>query len=171
MSRPSMAAQLAALRDELTQLRADVTTPRRALLTEGAASDAEEVDPNPVELPVDEGREDPSLRLVEDLLRKRLEEAFPDDEIDSFEDWNDFEPDDDEDVIELSGFEIHEYQMEDEDLAGPPADLSPEEAMALAGKPPEKASEASESVQEDGSSDPSRSATVRTDTIQDAPGA
>ncbi len=90
-------------------------------------------DPIPLEMPI--GMESPpSMReLVQEYVRTELSQHASDTDMGTFEEEDDFEEDDPA-LLDLSGFEVHEFEMVAEDAQGEPTADSD-----LEGREPEKA--------------------------------
>ncbi len=97
-------------------------------------------DPIPLEMPIGFDHP-PSIReLVQEYVRSEMSQQASKDDMGTFEEEDDFE-EDDEALLDLSGFEVHEFEMVDEDPQGVPAEDTPvqdgPEASGDASQPPE----------------------------------
>lgn len=103
----------------------DVPSQREAI--RGRDPQWEIPDPVPVALPV--GAERPPtiqemLKLY--LANDRVQQELADEDFETFEEADDFEPDE-EDMLYMSGFEVHEYEMEDDEPPAEPDEDPPAE--------------------------------------------
>lgn len=95
---------------------------QRAMI-QGRARDPESLDPTPVAIPIDNSP--PSIReMVYEYVQGALSQQAHAEDLGTFEEEDDFE-EEDPDLLDLSGFEIHDYELVDElplaDAAPPPA--------------------------------------------------
>jgi len=122
-------SQLGELRKELAEIRALVASTRREMFSE-REKDKEVLDPTPAAIPISVSSPPSMQELVQRYVRETVSEIARDEGHGTFEEEDDFE-EDDHDELSLSGFEVTEYQMEDdpgiEDGEGEkPADSPPE---------------------------------------------
>lgn len=109
--------------DELKKLRELLGGSRRAAI-QARRSEPEVPDPIPIEMPIGMGGP-PSMReLVHEYVEGALSQHAAEVEMGTFEEEDDFEADDPM-LFDLSGFEVSEYEMVDDDL-----DEEPPEAPA-----------------------------------------
>ncbi len=108
--------------EELAKLRALVETPRREKIN-GRESAPELLDPVPLEMPIGYGGP-PSMReLVQEYVRETMSESR-EPELGSFEEEDDFGEEEPE-LLDLSGFEVVEYEMVEEFAPEAPASPAP----------------------------------------------
>ncbi len=111
----TVATELAALRAELAELKAQFRTSRRERI-QTRPSGKEVPDPRPVEIPVNISRGPPSVaELVQGYVAGEMSQWAAAQDLGTFEDEDDFDEEDPE-VLDLSGFEVTEYEMEEEAL-------------------------------------------------------
>ncbi len=150
----SVAAEMKAFREATEELRRALLRPRRELINDRVNA-GEVPDPVPLELPVGFG-EEPSMRsMVQEMVRGELSQYAADHEMGTFAEEDDFEEENPE-LLDLSGYEVHEFGMvpeEDEEDPAPPvseAAPSPETAPAApaAASAPTLGAHTSEAVEE-----------------------
>lgn len=100
-------------------MREVLERPRREAI-QARARVAEEVDPIPLEVPVGHSLPPTMRELVQEYVQGALSEAALSAELGSFEEEDDFEVPD-ENLLDLSGFEVSLYEMVEEDPNGVPA--------------------------------------------------
>lgn len=111
----SVAEELKALGELLSGARRDKIN--------GRVSAPETLDPTPVEIPL-EMQGPPSMReLVQEMVEGAMSKKAADDGYGTFEEEDDFEAED-ENLLDLSGYEVTEYPMVEE---APQADAAPPE--------------------------------------------
>ena len=112
--------------EELKKIRELVTGSRREAIA-ARTHVPEPHDPVRLEMPI--GMQGPpSMRaLVQQYVREAVSEQAHSDDLGSFEEEDDFEEEDPE-LLDLSGYEIREYEMVEE---FPQADASPPEGEAV----------------------------------------
>lgn len=110
MSRPSFASEV---RAQLARLGELFERGRRERLNLARPDGREHPDPTPIELPI--GYEHPpTLReQMQRYIREELSVQAAETGLGTFEEENDFEPEDPEEV-QLSGYEVHEYEFVEE---------------------------------------------------------
>ncbi len=103
---------------ELAAMRALFERPRREAI-QARVSQGEIPDPIPLEMPI--GMEQPpSMReLVQEYVRSEMSQQAAEADMGTFEEEDDFD-EEDEALLDLSGFEVHEFEMVDEDPEGVP---------------------------------------------------
>ncbi len=103
--------------------------------------DREVPDPTPIEAPI--GMEiPPTMReLVQEYVEGAMSRAAAESQMGTFEEEDDFD-EDDEGLLDLSGFEVHHYDMVDE---SPEADAAPPEGPPVQGTDREAAPPVEES--------------------------
>ncbi len=101
--------QVAELRKELLEL----TTSRRSRMSAADTDHREHPDPTPMEVPI--GFEAPPTlkEMVNEAVAVRMDAYAESMDLGTFEQEDDHEPEN-EDLLLLSGFEVTEYEMEDE---------------------------------------------------------
>lgn len=112
-------------------------------LIQARARTPEVLDPIPLAGPIDHGP--PSMRdLVQEYVREAFSQHAHENDLGTFEEEDDFEPED-EDLLNMSGFEVSEFPLEDEapmeDPSPPPPAAEPGEAPT---EPPAPEAEASQ---------------------------
>ncbi len=124
--------------EELVKLRELLETPRRVAI-QNRVSAPEVLDPVPVELPV--GMQGPpSMReLVQEYVRGAMSDYAEEHELGTFDEEDDFEPENEE-LLDLSGYEVVEFPMVDESAADDTATAA-EPQPAEPGAPQEPAPE------------------------------
>jgi len=128
--------------EELRAFRVLVSRSRRETINE-RESGVEELDPTPLEMPLDYGQP-PSMReLVQQYVRGELSAAAAQHELGTFEEEDDFE-EENPDLLDLSGYEVTEFEMVDEDPSddpappgGEPSPKDPPEGPSEPSQPPE----------------------------------
>ncbi len=102
--------------DELRKLRELLTSSRREAI-HARATPGEVPDPIPLEMPIGYGGP-PSMReMVHEYVRGALSEHAAEQHLGTFEEEDDFEADDPT-LLDLSGYEVTEYEMVEEDPTG-----------------------------------------------------
>ncbi len=105
--------------DELAKLRSLLERPRRVAIQERVSA-PEVPDPVPLELPIGMGGP-PSMReLVQEYVRGAMSQYAEEHELGTFEQEDDFEEENPE-LLDLSGYEVHEFEMVDEPGENDPA--------------------------------------------------
>ncbi len=128
--------------DELVKLRDAMTGSRREVI-QSRPSDREHPDPIPLEMPIGYGGP-PSMReLVQEYVEQTLSRQAQSEGLGTFEEEDDFDVDDDE-MLDLSGYEVHEYEMVPEGPEGEPVADDP----APPDNPPDPGEEPPEAAQE-----------------------
>ena len=121
---------LAELLAEFRLLRAELAQPRRQSLIAGAISDKETPDPTPVELPTDLYYPETLAMQIQRYVREGLSAVAADQNLGTFEEEDDFTDENPSD-LPLTGFEVVEFPMEEEeytsDAAPPEGDPTPSE--------------------------------------------
>ncbi len=108
MPRPS---EVGELRKELAEIRRELKATRREIIHE-RVSPKEVMDPTPVELPADYGGPPTMAELVQKYVRETLSMDAAQQGQGTFEEEDDFS-EDDHDELDLSGYEVTEYDMQD----------------------------------------------------------
>ncbi len=104
-----LVAEVGQLRVELLELRQSRREKQEAHQGDGR----EHPDPTPIEIPLG-FQAPPSLKeMVQEAVRTQFSAYAESQDLGTFEQEDDFEPED-EDLLILSGFEVTEYEMEDE---------------------------------------------------------
>ena len=112
-------SELTRMREELAEMREllarSLGTSRREILTANAQADhlKEHPDPTPMEAPVGYDAPPTLTELVQQHVEGAMSEWAHEHKLGTFEEEDDFEPED-EDLFPLSGYEVTEYEMEDE---------------------------------------------------------
>lgn len=110
MSRPSLASEV---RQQLSRLGEMFGSPRRTRLDQNRQGRREHPDPTPIEVPIGY-KHPPTLReQMQMYIREELSVQAKAQGLGSFDEENDFEAED-PDIIPLSGYEVHEYQFDEE---------------------------------------------------------
>jgi hypothetical protein len=95
----------------------------------------ENVDPTPFEIPEDKKGEMPIEAIIEQQVHAFMSEKYGADKFETFKESMDFDLDDSEDVVELSGYEVHD--MTDEELVQLVQDKNPSTGSGEPDTPPE----------------------------------
>jgi len=132
-------------KDELKRLREEVERLQSALLTSrrdainARVSHPEALDPTPLAVPV-EHQGPPSMeQLVQQYVASAFIDYAKENDMETFAEADDFEAEDEE-VLNLSGFEVSEFPMEEEypESDPPPAVMAPPEPPQAEPAPAEK---------------------------------
>ncbi len=86
-------------------------------------------DPTPLEIPIGYGAPPTMRELVQEYVEGALSQQAAEDDFGTFEEEDDFE-EDDEALLDLSGYEVTEFEMVDED---PQPDPAPPEGAPVDG--------------------------------------
>lgn len=130
MGKPSnfsiLADELAAIRGELADLKARYAQPTQGELRARAVNDKEHPDPTPVEIPGD--RVD-QVQTIQQMIAEYVGSALAverGEDLGTFEEEDDF-TEDDHDELDMSGFEVHEYEMDDDPGMPEPFTVDPDD--------------------------------------------
>lgn len=107
MSKRPPQAQLA---EELRALRELFSIPRRDLVTAGAASDYEKVDPRPLEPPVDLEEPLTLTEMVRQQVRQEISQQAAEAGLGTFEEEDDFE-EEDPDLLQATPWELTDEEL------------------------------------------------------------
>ncbi len=109
----SVVEELRELRAELADVKAQLRVSRREMI-HARPKDQEHPDPTPVEIPLGSGPP-----TVEELVRGYVEAEMSayaqTQDLGTFEEEDDFD-EEDPDLLDLSGFEVHEYEMVEDEV-------------------------------------------------------
>ncbi len=119
--------------EELRRLGGLLTGARRDRI-HARASLPEVPDPIPLELPVGYEQPPSMQELVQQYVRETLSDDAAASDMGTFEEEDDFEVDD-ENLLDLSGYEVHEFEMVEENPVEDPA--PPEDPPVAAPAAPE----------------------------------
>lgn len=138
--------ELAQLKEELRELR--VSRRERLMAQSQDPKFKEHPDPTPVELPAGSSRTDSMRAMVQQAIRRELSAWAGEHELGTFEEEDDFEPEDEE-LLPLTQYDVHELEVTDEigelDPAPPSFRGEPSRAgQARPEEPPEGGSPSSE---------------------------
>ncbi len=139
----TLSTEVAQLREMLSAHIEDSKLRQRERIT-ARPRDAERLDPTPVAVPIEQ-QDPPSMReLVHEYVQGALSQQAADADLGTFEEEDDFVEEDPE-LLNMSGFEISEFPMEDEipieDASPPVAAPEPPEPVP-APEPPVAGTEA-----------------------------
>ena len=128
------------LLDEFRSWRNSSPTPRRLLLGAAAAGMKEHPDPIPCAIPVGYDQPDTMAEMVQKYVRQEMSAHAKENAMGTFEEEDDFDLDDDQLDLPLSGYEVHEYEMVDEPEStvapsDPPAPEPSQEPSATPAEP------------------------------------
>ncbi len=147
MTTSTMKHLIAQVEELQTELRA-LKLSRRERQAASAPDGREQPDQTPVEIPVGFDQPPTLTELVQQTVRTVMSNQAAEEGLGTFEEEDDFAPEN-EDLLFLSGFEVTEYEMEDEaPLEDAIADPSTQAETLKTDLTPEDASEASSSGSE-----------------------
>ena len=130
---------LGELLSELKSWKASAAVPRRVLLAQARNGDKEVPDLTPVALPIGYDRPSTMEEMVQKYVRQEVSAQAQDMGYGSFQEEDDFEPEDPSE-LPLTGYEVTEFAMEDEQVPETPKTEAeapePAEAVSAPAEPP-----------------------------------
>ena len=130
------------LLEEFRSWRNSSTPPRRLRLQAAASGAREHPSPIPVAIPVGYDQPDTMAEMVQKYVRQEMSVHAKENAMGTFEEEDDFEIDDDQLDLPLSGYEVHEYDMVDEPdpTVAPSTEPAPEPSQEPPATPAEPSS-------------------------------